>query len=131
MCRLSSSLHLGFIDSYVSKGNITPMSKPKARQIISDLGKIVNPRGIQETFKTMIGGVEQWIYTRGQDRNNPIILFIHGGPASPMSPVMWMYQRPIEEHTVVNWDQRASGRLIRSRPSFVDNNKHRAICSNN
>ena len=89
------------------------MGQPKARQIISDLEKIVNPKGIQETFKTMIGGVEQWIYTRGQDKNNPILLFIHGGPASPMSPLMWMYQRPIEEYfTVVNWDQRGSGRTF-------------------
>jgi len=89
------------------------MSQLKARQIISDLGKIVNPKGIQETFKTMIGGVEQWIYARGQDKNNPILLFIHGGPASPMSPLMWMYQRPIEEYfTVVNWDQRGSGRTF-------------------
>lgn len=98
------------------------MSKPTAKQIISDLGKIVNPEGIQETFKTMIGGVEQWIYTRGQDRSNPIILFIHGGPASPMSPVMWMYQRPIEEYfTVVNWDQRASGRTyLEADPPSLD-----------
>jgi pimeloyl-ACP methyl ester carboxylesterase len=89
------------------------MSQPTARQIISDLEKIVNPKGIQETFKTMIGSVEQWIYTRGQDKNNPILLFIHGGPASPMSPLMWMYQRPIEEYfTVVNWDQRGSGRTF-------------------
>lgn len=92
---------------------LSSMSQPKARQIISDLEKIVNPEGIQETFKTMIGNVEQWIYTRGQDKNNPIILFIHGGPASPMSPLMWMYQRPIEEYfTVVNWDQRGSGRTF-------------------
>ncbi len=99
------------------------MSKPTARQIISDLGKIVNPGGIQETFKTMIGGVEQWVYTRGQDRKNPIILFLHGGPASPMSPVMWMYQRPIEEYfTVVNWDQRASGRTyLEADPHSLDN----------
>ncbi|MEJ2748430.1 MAG: alpha/beta hydrolase [Anaerolineae bacterium] len=89
------------------------MSQPTARQIISDLEKIVNPKGIQETFKTMIGGVEQWIYTRGQDKDNPILLLVHGGPASPMSPLMWMYQRPIEEYfTVVNWDQRGSGRTF-------------------
>jgi len=99
------------------------MSKPKAREIISDLEKIVNPRGIQETFKAMIGGVEQWIYTRGQDRDNPIILFIHGGPATPMSPVMWMYQRPIEEYfTVVNWDQRASGKTyLEAEPQSLEN----------
>jgi pimeloyl-ACP methyl ester carboxylesterase len=88
-----------------------PIHEPKARKIIADLGKIVNPEGIQETYKTRIGGIDQWVYARGQDRKNPVILFIHGGPASPLSPAMWMYQRPIEEYfTVVNWDQRGSGR---------------------
>jgi pimeloyl-ACP methyl ester carboxylesterase len=88
-----------------------PETKPSAKQIIGDLGKIVNPNGIQETYKTKLGGINQWVYTRGQDRKNPIILFIHGGPASPISPCMWMYQRPIEEYfTVVNWDQRCSGK---------------------
>jgi pimeloyl-ACP methyl ester carboxylesterase len=89
------------------------MSQPKARQIIADLGKIVNPDGIQENFKAMLGGVEQWIYTRGQDQDNPVLLCVHGGPASPMSPLMWMYQRPLEEYfTVVNWDQRGAGRTF-------------------
>ncbi len=77
------------------------MNETNPRQVIGDLGKIVNPNGIQETFKTRIGGVDQWIYTRGQDRKNPVILFIHGGPASPASPTMWMYQRPIEEYFTV------------------------------
>ncbi len=84
---------------------------PTAREIIGDLGKIVSPEGIQETYKVRIGGVDQWVYVRGQDRANPIILFVHGGPASPMSPAMWMFQRPLEEYfTVVHWDQRGSGK---------------------
>lgn len=84
---------------------------PDGREIVADLGKIVNPLGVQENYKVRIGGVDQWLFVRGQDRDNPVILFIHGGPASPSAPTMWMYQRPIEEYfTVVNYDQRGAGK---------------------
>lgn len=87
----------------------------KARQIINDLDSIVAPDGIQENYEAKIGGIKQWVYVRGQNKNNPIILFVHGGPASPMSPVMWMFQRPFEEYfTVINYDQRASGKTYAS-----------------
>ncbi|GAB2697826.1 alpha/beta hydrolase [Mucilaginibacter koreensis] len=83
----------------------------KAKAIIKDLDSIVTPNGVQETYQVQINGVKQWVYVRGQDRDNPIILFVHGGPASPMAPLTWMFQRPIEEYfTVVNYDQRASGK---------------------
>jgi pimeloyl-ACP methyl ester carboxylesterase len=83
----------------------------KAREIIKDLDSIVTPNGVQENFQVNIGRIKQWVYVRGQNKENPIILFVHGGPASPMSPVMWMFQRPIEEYfTVVNYDQRAAGK---------------------
>ncbi len=83
----------------------------KAKQIIKDLDSIVTPNGLQENYEVNIGGIKQCVYVRGQNKDNPIILFVHGGPASPMSPVMWMFQRPIEEYfTVINYDQRASGK---------------------
>jgi pimeloyl-ACP methyl ester carboxylesterase len=83
----------------------------KARAAIADLGRIVAPSGVQESFKTKIGGIEQWINVRGQDRANPIILFIHGGPASPLIPTIWQFQRPLEEYfTIVNYDQRGAGK---------------------
>ena len=84
-----------------------------ARAVVKDLDRIVAPSGVQETFKLRIGGIEQWVYARGQDRSNPVILFVHGGPASPMSAAMWMFQRPLEEYfTVVHWDQRGAGRTF-------------------
>jgi pimeloyl-ACP methyl ester carboxylesterase len=90
----------------------------KARETIADLGRIVAPEGVQEQYKTRIGGVEQWVNVRGQDRANPIILFVHGGPASPLIPRLWQFQRPIEEYfTVVNYDQRASGKTFREDSS--------------
>lgn len=82
-----------------------------ARAIVQDLGRIVAPNGVQESYKTRIGGVDQWINVRGQDKANPILLFVHGGPASPLMPTLWQFQRPIEEYfTVVNWDQRGAGK---------------------
>ena len=83
----------------------------KAREAIQDLGRIVAPSGIQESYKTKIGGIDQWLSVRGQDPSNPILLFVHGGPASPLIPTMWQFQRPLEEYfTVVNYDQRGAGK---------------------
>lgn len=83
----------------------------ESRAIIQDLGRIVSPSGIQESYQAQIGGIHQWLNVRGQDSANPILLFVHGGPASPLIPTMWQFQRPIEEYfTVVNWDQRGAGK---------------------
>ena len=97
-----------------------------ARAVVADLDRIVTPRGVQKTFKLRIGGIEQWIYVRGHDVANPILLFIHGGPASPMSAAMWEFQRPIEEYfTVVHWDQRGAGRTyLASDPEAIRDTLH-------
>ncbi|PTX11417.1 pimeloyl-ACP methyl ester carboxylesterase [Pontibacter mucosus] len=83
----------------------------KGRDIIRELQTIVTPNGLQESYQVEVGGVQHAVYVRGKDKENPIILFVHGGPASPLSPVMWTFQGPMEEYfTFVNYDQRASGR---------------------
>lgn len=83
----------------------------KGRDIIRDLQTIVTPNGLQESYQVEVGGVQHAVYVRGKDKANPIILFVHGGPASPLSPVMWTFQGTMEEYfTFVNYDQRASGR---------------------
>ncbi|MEV4778443.1 alpha/beta fold hydrolase [Burkholderia sp. LMU1-1-1.1] len=85
----------------------------KAREVIKDLGRIVAPSGVQEAYKAKIGGIAQWINVRGQDKNNPVILFVHGGPASPLIPTIWQFQRPLEEYfTIVNYDQRGAGKTF-------------------
>jgi pimeloyl-ACP methyl ester carboxylesterase len=81
-----------------------------ARAIVEDLERIVAPEGVQESFTLRVGGVDQRLYARGQDRANPVILFVHGGPASPIAPTLWQFERPIEDYfTVVNYDQRGAG----------------------
>lgn len=58
-----------------------------------------------------INGIQQWLSIRGQHANHPIILFVHGGPGSPMTPMIYKYQKYLEdEYTIVNWEQRSTGR---------------------
>lgn len=97
-----------------------------AREVVRDLGRIVAPGGIQETYKARIGGIDQWVNARGQDRDNPVILFIHGGPASPLMPTTWEFQRPLEEYfTLVNYDQRGAGKtFLANNPDVVAGTLH-------
>ena len=71
-------------------------------------------KSIQEEKYYRIGGIEQWVTIKGMDRQNPVILFIHGGPGSPMSPYAEnIFQKWFENFTIVNWDQRGSGRTYK------------------
>jgi pimeloyl-ACP methyl ester carboxylesterase len=75
-------------------------------------------RGIDEAFFTTIGGIDQWIAIRAQDRDNPVLLLLHGGPGIAMSPLprdflfSWT-----KDFTIVFWDQRGAGKTYgRSGP---------------
>ena len=82
-----------------------------ARAIVADIGKIVTPNGVQETFEVMLGGARQMVNVRGSDRDNPILIFVHGGPGAVEMPFAWAFQRPWEDiFTVVQYDQRGAGR---------------------
>lgn len=71
--------------------------------------KIVN--SVSELVKVRIGGYKQSILIRGMDRDNPVIIFLHGGPGYPCISYIKKYQRELEKHfVVVNWDQRGSGK---------------------
>ncbi len=83
----------------------------EARAIIGDVQKIVTPNGIDQTLILEIGGTRQVVNIRGANRDNPILLYIHGGPGSVEMPMAWTFQRPWEDFfTVVQWDQRGAGR---------------------
>lgn len=58
-----------------------------------------------------INGSSHEIMIRGKDKDNPVIIFVHGGPGCPEIPYADQYQDLLETNfTVVNYDQRASGK---------------------
>ena len=72
--------------------------------------KISSPRGIQEASFVRIGGIDQWVQIRGEDRANPVLLVLHGGMAMSYMPQTEAF-RPWEQHfTVVQWDRRGVGK---------------------
>ncbi len=96
--------------------------RPPAQKILREVRRIPAATGIDETRGIAIGGITQWISVRGRDRRNPILLFIHGGPASTEMPVSWLYQSGWEDYfTVVQWDQRGAGKTyVANDPAVVE-----------
>jgi pimeloyl-ACP methyl ester carboxylesterase len=71
---------------------------------------ITTPNGIDETGFQKIGGVDQWVQIRGDDKDNPAILMVSGGPGNAMWPLRYHLLQPWEKtFTLVDWDQRGSG----------------------
>lgn len=67
--------------------------------------------GINESMYVEINGTRQWISIYGQDRNNPVLLYLHGGPGSATSPYDYAFTRKWSDvYTVVTWDQRNCGK---------------------
>jgi proline iminopeptidase len=89
----------------------TRFSRSEVTSAIADARKIVSGNGVEELLEIPVGGTKQWISVRGHNRDNPILLVIHGGPASPEMPTSWWFQGGWEDYfTVVEWDQRGSGK---------------------
>ena len=78
------------------------------------IGKAINRKtpdgGINETMYVDINGTKQWINIYGQDKDNPVLLYLHGGPCGATSWLDWSILRSLsEDYTVVGWDQRGFG----------------------
>jgi proline iminopeptidase len=82
---------------------------------VAEQRAIHSPGGINSLEPVRIGGIDQWVEVRGQDVNNPILLFIHGGPGIAFIPLTTSFQGPWEKNfTVVQWDQRGAGKTYAS-----------------
>jgi pimeloyl-ACP methyl ester carboxylesterase len=85
--------------------------KVRQRRVAKAL-TIGSPNGIVEERFVRIGGIEQWIQIRGEDRTNPVLLVVHGGPGWP-NAVFTLPLRSWERHfTVVQWDQRGASKTL-------------------
>ncbi|MBK8022862.1 MAG: alpha/beta hydrolase [Chloroflexi bacterium] len=69
------------------------------------------PGGIATLEQVELGGTPQWITVRGSSLDNPVLLFLSGGPGG--SELAWtrQYLGGLEDHfIVVNWDQPGTGK---------------------
>lgn len=59
-----------------------------------------------------INGIEQWVTIKGNSAK-PVLLFIHGGPGSPISPYADnLYKDWEKDFILVQWDQRGTGKTF-------------------
>jgi pimeloyl-ACP methyl ester carboxylesterase len=84
--------------------------------------RIDTSNGISSLEEITLGNVKQWIFIRGIDQNNPVLIFLHGGPGAPLlgMPSSRIEDAELIKHfTVVHWDQRGAGKSY-SRDIPVD-----------
>lgn len=68
------------------------------------------PNRIDEERFININGIDQWVTIKG-DKSNPAVLFLHGGPGSPITPFAdALYGSWEKDFILVQWDQRGTGR---------------------
>ena len=83
--------------------------------VVRLIGRVINAKtpkgGINESMYVDINGTKQWINVYGQDKNNPVLLYLHGGPGSATSYQDYVFTRKWSDvYTVVTWDQRGCGK---------------------
>ena len=67
---------------------------------------------IHEQKFILINGIEQWVTIKGEI-SKPVILFLHGGPGSPMSPYSdSLFKDWEKDFIIVQWDQRGTGKTF-------------------
>src|SRR5689334_4128282 len=67
---------------------------------------------IEEAAFVRIGGIEQWVTIRGDDRRHSVLLLLHGGPGDVQSPFVAAYAPYEKDFVLVQWDQRGAGQTF-------------------
>lgn len=66
---------------------------------------------IDTAFLLPVNGVKQYLEIKGASATKPILLFIHGGPSWPATPMNRKYSQDLTKDFVfVSWDQRNCGK---------------------
>lgn len=94
---------------------------------LSYRASVISEEGVYYFQKVDIGGIKQSVMIRGQDRNNPVMLYLHGGPGYPLFPVdepNGVMKQLEASFTMVYWEQRGTGssysRQLSGKPLTID-----------
>jgi pimeloyl-ACP methyl ester carboxylesterase/membrane protease YdiL (CAAX protease family) len=73
-------------------------------------GRIL-PNSIAEVQYLPLGGIAQWVMTRGENLDNPLLIVLHGGPGMSEMGFFRRFNAVLERHfTLIHWDQRGTGK---------------------
>jgi pimeloyl-ACP methyl ester carboxylesterase len=90
-------------------GILLVWSPGKTEPFLDENGNLL-AGSISEKIWVKINGVEQGMFIKSKDRNNPVLLFVHGGPGMPEYWLTQQYPTRLEDYfTVVWWEQRGAG----------------------
>jgi len=65
-----------------------------------------------------LGGEKQYVETLSKSNNNPILLFIHGGPGQTETPLLRYFNLELTNaFTLVIWEQRGAGKSFQNNPN--------------
>ena len=85
---------------------------------------ITTENGIDDGIFVNIGGQQQYLLIRGEDTNNPVILWLHGGPSGSDAYVNYVFgEHLVDGYTLVSWDQRGCGRTYFRNKDMEPNNE--------
>jgi pimeloyl-ACP methyl ester carboxylesterase len=86
----------------ISPGKTSPITDANGKNV---------PGSIAVIEKLQIGGAMQYIILRGHNVNNPVLLYLHGGPGTPEFAFVRRELAALEKHfTICYWEQRGSGK---------------------
>jgi pimeloyl-ACP methyl ester carboxylesterase len=86
------------------------------------------PGSIAEITTVRIGGVDQGVLMRGQRTDNPVLLYLAGGPGQSSLPHPRVIFEDLErDFVVVAWDQRGTGKSYAALEPVADLTVQRAV----
>lgn len=85
------------------------VSPGKIKPFVDDKGNKID-NSISEKIYVDINGVKQGMFIKGKNINNPVLLFVHGGPLMPEYFLNDKYPTGLEEYfTICWWEQPGVG----------------------
>lgn len=111
MIELISFFLASILSAFAISAVIIIVIRKILQRYMSSIYAVSDESGLEILEEIEVGGTKQWLHVRGRCRDNPILLFVHGGPGA--SHIGWFdaIQRPWENHfTVAQWDQRQTGK---------------------
>jgi pimeloyl-ACP methyl ester carboxylesterase len=89
--------------------------RPMMQNVVLLSSELTGESVISEMAYVDINGVPLWVTIRGTNKDNPVLVVVHGGPGMPQSPFQRRFDARLVEHfTVVHFDQRGAGKSIRA-----------------